>query len=50
MTKARVLITDSPEGECYGFQNTGVQTPNDASCYGIDSFPIVGNTTYTISM
>ena len=50
MSKSRVLITDSPEGECYGFQNQGVQTPNDGSCYGIDSFPLQGNTTYTISM
>ena len=50
MTRERVLIIDSPEGECYGFQNTGVQTYNDGSCYGIDNFSIVGNTVYTISM
>ena len=50
MTRERVLITDSPEGECYGFQNSGIQTANDGSCYGIDSFPLVGNSVYTISM
>ena len=50
MTKSRVFIADSPEGECYGFQNSGIQTPNDGSCYGIDNFPLKGNTTYTISM
>ena len=50
MTRERVLITDSPEGECYGFQNSGIQTANDGSCYGIDSFPLAGNSVYTISM
>lgn len=50
MTKTRVLIPDSPIGECYGFQNVGIQTPNDGSCYGIDSFPMDANSTYTISM
>jgi hypothetical protein len=50
MTKSRVLITDSPIGECYGFQNVGIQTPNDGSCYGIDSFPMDASSTYTISM
>ena len=50
MTKSRVQILDSPEGPCYGFQNEGIQTPNDGSCYGIDSFPLEGNSIYTISM
>ena len=50
MTKSRVLIEDSPIGKCYGFQNEGIQTPNDGSCYGIDSFPLQANTQYTISM
>lgn len=50
MTRSRVLISDSPEGSCYGFQNEGIQTPNDGSCYGIDSFPLEGNSIYTISL
>lgn len=50
MTRSRVLIEDSPIGKCYGFQNEGIQTPNDGSCYGIDSFPLQANTQYTISM
>ena len=50
MTKSRVLIEDSPIGKCYGFQNSGIQTVNDGSCYGIDSFPLQANTQYTISM
>ena len=50
MTKSRVLIEDSPIGKCYGFQNEGIQTPNDGSCYGIDSFPLQAKTQYTISM
>lgn len=45
MTKSRVQIDDIT----YGFQNVGIQTVNDGSCYGIDSFPMVGNTQYTIS-
>lgn len=50
MERSRVLISDSPEGECYGFQNDGIQTANDGSCYGIDNFPLDGNSIYTISM
>ncbi len=50
MSKERVLILDSPIGKCYGFQNSGTQTVNDGSCYGIDSFPREANTVYTISM
>lgn len=50
MTKSRVSISDSPYGPCYGFQNSGIQTPNDGSCYGIDSFPLEANTDYLISM
>ena len=50
MSKQRVFISDSPVGQCYGFQNSGVQTVNDGSCYGIDSFPRQANTIYTISM
>ena len=46
MTKERVLI----ENGMYGFQNVGVQTPNDGSCYGMDKFPLKANTDYTISM
>lgn len=46
MTKERVLI----ENGMYGFQNAGVQTPNDGSCYGMDKFPLKANTDYTISM
>ena len=37
MTQKRVLVQDSPIGECYAFQNEGIQTANDGSCYGIDS-------------
>jgi len=50
MNRSRILISDSPEGKCYGFENTGIQTANDGSCYGIDSFPLTGNTVYTISL
>ena len=50
MTKSRVAIDDSPIGSCYCFQNAGIQTPNDGSCYGIDSFVFEANTQYTISM
>ena len=50
MTRSRVAINDTPEGNGYGFQNSGIQTPNDGSCYGIDSFPTEANTDYIISM
>ncbi len=50
MTKSRVEISNSPIGNCFGFQNVGIQTANDGSCYGIDSFPFEANTQYTISM
>lgn len=50
MTRARVLIANSPIGTCYGFQNVGTQTAADASCFGIDNFPTDANETYTISM
>lgn len=46
MTKSRVLIQNG----MYGFQNVGVQTANDGSCYGIDNFPFEANTNYIISM
>ena len=46
MTKSRVLISDG----MYGFQNVGIQTANDGSCYGIDNFPLDANTIYTISI
>ena len=46
MTKQRVLIANG----MYGFQNSGVQTANDGSCYGIDNFPTEANTNYIISM
>lgn len=50
MSRARVAITDTPEGSGYGFQNSGIQTANDGSCYGIDKFPLEPNTVYIISM
>lgn len=50
MTRSRVAITDTPDGNGYGFQNSGIQTANDGSCYGIDSFPLEPNTIYIISM
>lgn len=50
MTRSRIAIEDTPDGNGYGFQNSGVQTPNDGSCYGIDSFPLEANTPYVISM
>lgn len=50
MTRSRVAIIDTPDGNGYGFQNSGIQTANDGSCYGIDSFPMEPNTIYTISM
>lgn len=46
MTKSRVLI----QNDMYGFQNEGIQTPNDGSCYGIDNFNFEPNTNYIISM
>lgn len=46
MTRSRVLIGNG----MYGFQNVGVQTANDGSCYGMDSFPTEANTDYVISM
>ena len=49
MTKSRVYIESSPVGPCYAFQNKGIQTPNDGSCWGIDSFPREPNTDYCIS-
>ena len=50
MDRTRVSISDSPYGSCYGFQNVGIQTANDGSCYGIDGFPTEANTVYTISL
>lgn len=50
MDRSRVAISDTPDGNGYGFQNSGIQTANDGSCYGIDSFPTEANTIYTISM
>lgn len=51
MTRTRVQITDSPVGECYCFQNSGIQTANDGSCYGIDNTTYFEpNTEYRISM
>ena len=51
MTRARIQITDSPIGTCYCFQNSGIQTANDGSCYGIDSTTYFEpNTEYRISM
>lgn len=51
MTRERVLVQDSPIGECYAFQNEGIQTANDGSCYGIDSTTYFEpNTEYRISM
>lgn len=45
MSRSRVLIQDG----MYGFQNSGIQTANDGSCYGIDSYPFEANTDYVIS-
>lgn len=51
MTQKRVLVQDSPIGECYAFQNEGIQTANDGSCYGIDSTTYFEpNSEYRISM
>ena len=45
MTRSRVQLSN---GE-YCFQNSGIQTAYDASCYGIDNFPTTANTDYVIS-
>ena len=45
MSRSRVLIQDG----MYGFQNSGIQTANDGSCYGIDSYPFEADTDYVIS-
>lgn len=45
MERSRVLVDDG----AYAFQNIGIQTANDGSCYGIDSFPSEANTQYVIS-
>lgn len=51
MTRTRVQITDSPVGTCYAFQNAGIQTASDGSCYGIDNTTYFEpNTEYRISM
>lgn len=51
MTRTRVQINDSPVGTCYCFQNVGIQTANDGSCYGIDNTTYFEpNTEYRISM
>ena len=49
MTRSRVAISDSPIGDVYGCQSVGLQTGQDASCWGIDNFPRENGTTYTIS-
>ena len=49
MTRSRVAISDSPIGDVYGCQSVGLQTGQDASCWGIDRFPRENGTTYTIS-
>ena len=49
MTRSRVAISDSPIGDVYGCQSVGLQTGQDASCWGIDGFPRENGTTYTIS-
>ena len=46
MNQSRVLIQNG----MYGFQNSGIQTGNDGSCYGIDNFPTDASTNYIISM
>lgn len=46
MTKSRVLIANG----MYGFQNEGIQTASDGSCFGIDRFPLDDETDYVISM
>ena len=50
MTRSRVAISDAPSGvSTYGFQSVGLQTGQDASCWGIDSFPRENGVTYTLS-
>lgn len=50
MTRSRVTISDAPSGaSTYGFQSVGLQTGQDASCWGIDSFPRESGVTYTLS-
>jgi len=50
MTRSRVAIPDAPSGALtYGFQSVGLQTGQDASCWGIDSFPRESGVTYTLS-
>lgn len=50
MARSRVIISDAPSGALtYGFQSVGLQTGQDASCWGIDSFPRENGTTYTLS-
>ena len=50
MTRSRVAIPDAPSGtSTYGFQSVGLQTGQDASCWGIDSFPKENEVTYTLS-
>lgn len=49
MTRSRIAISDSPIGDVYGCQSVGLQTGQDASCWGIDGFPRENGTTYTIS-
>ena len=46
MDRSRVQIDDG----FYAFENSGIQTANDGSCYGIDNFVFEANTTYTMSM
>ena len=46
MNRSRVQTDDG----FYAFENSGIQTANDGSCYGIDSFVFEANTTYTMSM
>ena len=46
MDRQRVFVEDN----IYCFQNSGTQTDNDGSCYGIDAFPLDGNSLYYISM
>ena len=50
MTRSRVAISDAPTGaSTHGFQSVGLQTGQDASCWGIDGFPRENGTTYTLS-
>ena len=50
MTRSRVAIPDAPSGtSTYGFQSIGLQTGQDASCWGIDGFPRESGATYTLS-